>query len=110
MLPRKRRGGRQLFIASIRPNQRLFTTLFNLEVKDLECADTPSIFSVVVSKKTAKTAVNRNLIKKRIYQIIQSELTTIKPGKGIIIFTKSGLLTTDYQTIKDALIKCLPLK
>lgn len=46
--------------------------------------------AVVVSKKTAKKAVERHRIKRRLYSIIQKHLPSLPPASIIIIANKGG--------------------
>ncbi len=61
---------------------------------------TESRFSVIVSKKVSKRAVDRNLIRRRIYEIIRLNLPKIKNGFDFLIFTKQNTLNLDYNQLE----------
>jgi ribonuclease P protein component len=65
-------------------------------------------FSVVVSKKVLKSAVGRNRIRRRVYEIIrQSNFIETKAVDVVIIISSSEVLTIEHeileQQLKDAL-------
>ena len=47
-------------------------------------------FSVVVSKKTHKSAVGRNRIRRRLYEIIRHELPGVKSDIDVVVIVTSG--------------------
>ncbi len=63
-----------------------------------------SKFAFVISKKVSKKAVDRNLIKRRMSEIIRKNISNIKSGYNIIFFAKSGVLKLDYIKIQEELI------
>ena len=66
-----------------------------------------SRFAVVVSKKVHKSAVGRNRIRRRVYEVIRDELPAIKSPHDIaIIVFSSELITLPAPELKD-LIKQL---
>lgn len=69
-----------------------------------------SRFAVVVSKKVYKSAVKRNRIRRRVYEVIRKELPSVTPGTDIVItvFERKVLnMTFDelHQNIRDVLVK-----
>lgn len=48
-----------------------------------------SRFAVVVSKKVMKSAVGRNRIRRRLYEIIRNNLDNISPGNDVVILVSS---------------------
>lgn len=59
-----------------------------------------SRFAVVVSKKTLKSAVGRNRIRRRVYEIIRRELPQLKPRHDVVILVfSSELRTTSYEEL-----------
>ncbi|MCD4704975.1 ribonuclease P protein component [bacterium] len=66
-----------------------------------------SRFSVVVSKKISKKAVDRNLIRRRVYEIIRLNMDKIKKGWDLIIFSKKAVLNLDYSEIEKELFYIL---
>ena len=60
--------------------------------------------AVVISKKILKSAVGRNLIRRRVYEHIRSRMPYINGVHDIVIIVASGeLLTTPYQDVVDQL-------
>lgn len=53
-----------------------------------------SRFAVVVSKKTLKSAVGRNRIRRRVYEIVRRELPQLKPRHDIVVLVFSSELRT----------------
>lgn len=66
-----------------------------------------SRFTVVVSKKVLKSAVRRNRLRRRIYEIIRQELSTLKNSRDVAIMVFSSEVSVmDHQALTD-LIKSL---
>lgn len=49
-----------------------------------------SRFAIVVSKKVHKSAVGRNQIRRRFYEVIRQQLPHIKAGVDIVVIVVSG--------------------
>lgn len=65
-----------------------------------------SRFAVVISKKVLKSAVKRNRLRRRIYEIIHQELSTLKPGYDTVILVFSPeLLVMEHEQLVDLLKK-----
>jgi ribonuclease P protein component len=63
---------------------------------------------IVVSTKVAKRAVERNLIKRRLREIVRKKLEEIRPGLDIVIITLRGInRATPFQTIEEVFDKLL---
>jgi ribonuclease P protein component len=62
-----------------------------------------SRFSVVVSKKVAKNAVDRNKIRRRLYSAIHSVYTRIQPGFHGIFMVKPVIVKVSMKEIKLSL-------
>jgi len=63
---------------------------------------------IVVSAKVAKKATERNLIKRRLREILRKKLEEIKPGLDIVIITLKGISKeTSFRTIEEAVDKLL---
>lgn len=58
-------------------------------------------FAFVVSLKISKKAVERNKIKRRMREIIQEEISQIKPGFDFLIIAKPGIINKNYKEIQD---------
>ncbi len=103
MLPRKNRVPKAFFEEILGKSLCVHTPLFSFRFKRLN-QNTESSFAVVVSKKVAKTAVERNLLKRRIKSIVQDFLKN-NPKKeklnlGGIFFLKKGVEKTKFFDLK----------
>ncbi len=59
-----------------------------------------SRFAVGVSKKVHKSAVGRNRIRRRLYEVVRAELPAIKePHDVVIIVTSSEILAQPYAEL-----------
>ncbi|MBP6037982.1 MAG: ribonuclease P protein component [Candidatus Saccharimonas sp.] len=60
----------------------------------IRCIENPrrkhSRFAVVVSKKVHKSAIGRNRIRRRIYEILRGELPTMRKTADIAVIVTSG--------------------
>lgn len=95
MLPKKKRIDRKTFLAVLPKTKTESTPFFTIRSKK---SDTPKV-SIVISKKIAKTAIQRNYIKRRIYNHLSKQLST----KTLLIFVKKPLENKDI--LKKALLE-----
>jgi len=102
MLPRSKRISTKQFVGAIKEGEVLHTPFFMVR-----CAksDTTSRFGVSVSKKIAKTAVLRNLIKRRVYSAVKELSPLPSPAKKIIFIMKSGSDKAVYAELKEEVQK-----
>ncbi|MFH1367470.1 MAG: ribonuclease P protein component [Patescibacteria group bacterium] len=63
-----------------------------------------SRFAFVVSAKVAPKAVDRNLVKRRLSEIIRLNLDHLAVGLDLIIIAKKSLLTQEFANQKENLI------
>ena len=61
----------------------------------------------VVSQKVSKKAFLRNKIKRRLREIIKTNLPNLEPGYDLIFFTKKGIIEKDFLEIKDVVEQIL---
>lgn len=69
---------------------------------------TPGRVAAVISKKTAKKAVDRHLLKRRILAAAEPH---IEPVRSFIVYARKGSPELSYQSLKkelDALLTTLP--
>ena len=64
-------------------------------------------FAVVISKKVIKSAVRRNRLRSRIYEIIRLELPTLKDNYDIVMLVFSGEVYSMNHEALEGLIKKL---
>lgn len=60
-------------------------------------------FGFSVSLKISKKAVKRNLLKRRLREIIQKKLEKIKPGYDCVVVARSGILDLDYKELEGSM-------
>lgn len=105
MIPKKSRITRENFEKVMKKGGLLNSSLFSLRF--LQNPYKTTHFSVVVSKKVAKTAVSRNRIRRRAYSVLKKEVySSEKPyppeqgvrswGGFIILFAKKGAETAKF--------------
>lgn len=58
-----------------------------------------SRFAVVIGTKTEKTAVRRNLWKRRTREILRTHLPHLQPGFDVIVMAKKPAVTATYQQL-----------
>jgi len=58
---------------------------------------------IVVNKKIARKAHDRNLLKRQLREIVRAEYNNLKPGADIIITTRGNILKLDYKKLTDEL-------
>lgn len=58
---------------------------------------------IVVSKKITKKATERNLIKRRIREVVQEIYPTIKNNYDIVISVKKPVMDANFDTIKTTI-------
>lgn len=103
MLPRKNRIPRHDFPAGPRQGSRVFSTLFSGIIYP---SKTGTRISVVVSKKTTKTAVARNRLRRRFYAVTTPYLQSFSQGSLVVLYPKieaekapASLLKTEVETV-----------
>lgn len=94
MLPKAFRLSRKEAEA-LKNGRSVFTTLLSLRT-----APSPrSQFSVSVSKKVAKLAVDRNRIRRRCYSAITDILPTMPKPNMVMVFPKAAARTVSYEKL-----------
>ena len=63
-----------------------------------------SRFAIVISSKVSKRATVRNLIRRRLTEIIRLNLATIKPGYDVMVTVSNRALPADYQQLETQLL------
>ncbi len=69
--------------------------------------DKPSNFGFVVPNKVKKTSVGRHLIKRRLSDVVEKLLITLKPGLFCLIFCKKDVFLLPYSAISKGLSSLL---
>jgi len=66
-----------------------------------------SRFGIVVSTKVSKKAVDRNLVKRRVREIIRANLENIKDGFDVVLVMKKESLGLNYSEIEHNIVNSL---
>lgn len=98
MLPKKNRIPKEDFPTPKMQGVRIFSPLFSGVVYK---TTTETGVSVVVSKKTAKTAVMRNRIRRRMYDAIRSRLSMFKYQALVVCYPKKEVATVVFADLKS---------
>lgn len=100
MLSKKERLGRESFSHFFRVGKRTHTPSFQY----IHAAHPSFHASVVVSKKIAKRAVDRNKIRRRIYDILRRAHTNGSINGVYIILTKNEVGARTYMEMKHEIL------
>jgi len=65
-----------------------------------------SRLAVIVSQKVAKKSTKRNLLRRRLKEIVKKHLTDLR-GWDIILITKAELIQKDFNQLTEAVEKIL---
>jgi len=104
MLPKKNRISKECFPPPQRQGLRVSSPLFSGVFYKNEG---PSRITVVVSKKTAKTAVVRNRIRRRFYAAIEPLLKNLDRGYLMVFYPKKEVETAPFPVLKLEIEKTL---
>lgn len=66
-----------------------------------------SRFAIVISKKVLKSAVGRNRIRRRVYEVVRNELPDLRPAQDIVILIFSSEVISLPHEDLTALVKQL---
>lgn len=62
-------------------------------------------FSVIIAKKTIKTAVGRHANQRKLYDLIARDMGIMAPGYNVLIFPKTDLRRVDIAILQQELVK-----
>jgi ribonuclease P protein component len=97
MLPKINRGlGKGEIDVVFANNTSTKNDYFTVLKKEIEGEVNPR-FAIIISKKVAKRAVDRNRIKRLIFDQIQKELTTYKPGHYVVLVKNTKFLNDNLS-------------
>ena len=102
MLPKKNRLNTKDISFLIKKGQGLSSPLFS--IKYLYKKEAESKFTIIVSNKITKKAHERNLLKRRVKNIIYKNLNNIKKGYHVAIFLKLETKNKNFSFIEDDII------
>lgn len=106
MLPKKHRIDRRFFNDVFSKGQFFGGEFLTGKIMSLN-SNQPTRFAVVAQKKDLRRAVDRNMLRRRVYAAIIPLLPQVKPGFAIIIFAKPGLKNTDFSSLQTMLVNLL---
>ena len=78
-----------------------------LGIKVIKNEKNTNKFGVLVGLKISKSAVKRNLVKKRIKSVLEKENKNLKQGYNIVVITKPEIINQNYQEIKEEISRGL---
>ncbi|MDD5050589.1 MAG: ribonuclease P protein component [Candidatus Pacebacteria bacterium] len=99
MLTRKQRISRVIFADVLKKGAWYHSPHLTLRVLALS-SQLKSRFAVSVSKKVARKAVTRNLLKRRLFSVLQSVLEETRPDSNGIFFFKKGGAEISFKVLK----------
>ncbi|MFA5854412.1 MAG: ribonuclease P protein component [Patescibacteria group bacterium] len=88
-----------------RSKKSAFSKAVSMKVR--ENALPHSRFGVVVGIKVHKRAVKRNLLRRRIREILRKHLDEIKPGYDVMLLTQTRALDLEYAELETQVLSCL---
>ena len=97
MLPSSRRLSTTLFDKVLKQGKFFSGSMFTIRVLK---AQGMSRFSVVISKKIAKKAVERNKIRRRVYSSLNTLLPRLTDGFLCVFMMKDQIKAMEYEKIK----------
>ena len=103
MLPRTQRLTRAEFLATKHKKKLFHSPVFLVSVTYSETLKG----AVVVSKKVARGAVERNRIRRRMYAVLQDVLKMAQNNAHIVIVAKKGIETTSFDELHNELTHTL---
>ncbi|MBU4479844.1 ribonuclease P protein component [Patescibacteria group bacterium] len=107
MLPKKQKVNKKLFDEVFKTGKSYHSDFLFLKLLKLEDPKEKSHFAVVVSKKISKKAVERNLIKRRIFAVLKENKDQIKTGFAVVFFVKKGTEKMSFEEYKKETINLL---
>lgn len=98
MLKKKQRLSRSEFANLLKKGRRVHETHFSL----IFAPSTETKCGLVVSKKVAKQAVARNLLRRRVYAIFGEKLENLK-NNHVVLLTKPSIKNLTFKELRDEL-------
>lgn len=103
MLPKKQRVPKDLFPSHKTLKQSVSGPFFSISYTKTE---SPARISCVVSKKVSNSAVERNSVRRRVYEVVQP-LISAKSVGIVIVYAKKPVVTAKFTVIADELASLL---
>ena len=102
MLNKKKKVNTSIFKTIIKEGTSYFSQ--NISLRIVKKTSIGRKFGVSVSKKELKTAVKRNLLKRRVLSILQKIEPKTNTGFNCVFFLKKGALELPYPKLQDEII------
>ncbi len=106
MLSRPNRLKREEIGSIIKSGRRLSSGFYRATALKLSNTTVPR-FAFVVSSKTAKRAVDRNLLKRRTRHIVRKNLKQLPGGWGVVVFIGPQVIKTAFIELEKDLLGLL---
>lgn len=81
-------------------------SLFSLKIAPVP-SHPPFSFMAVISKKTARRAVDRNLLKRRLRHIIRKNKTKLPDGVRVTFFFRQPAIVAPFRELENAVLDSL---
>lgn len=107
MLPKKNRISRKEFPTPKERGNRVFTPFFTAVFYKVKTGIKISRASVVVSKKTAKTAVVRNKQRRRFYELLAPYFKIIPTPTTVVVYPKKESTKEHFSVLNEEMGKAL---
>ena len=86
-----------------KPSRMLHSVFFSVRLHPTQHKQPK--FAVVVSKKIAPTAVTRNLLRRRFYELSSENIGAVSSGTAVVIFVKKEANKASFQDLKNTIEK-----
>ncbi len=83
-----------------KPIRVLHTAFFSVRLHTI--ANMQPKFAIVVSKKVAQTAVERNLLRRRLYELFGKNAGDSSGGIAVVVFVKKEAIKATFRELKDS--------
>lgn len=107
MLPRHQRLSRPRIEYIFKKGRKIVRNPFIL--KFLPTSRPVSRFCVIVSAKVAPKAVTRNLVRRRIHEVLRLHGDLLKESYDVIMIPSAGIIQNSYQDIEKNILSILPV-
>lgn len=92
---------KQIFTQGARKENKYFRIIF--KKNNLDCPR----YGIIVSSRISKSAVQRNILKRKIRNILRDLTPTFYKGLDIVVITKQDSLKINFPKLKESLSELL---
>jgi len=79
----------------------------NITLRFIKENKSPSVFSVVISKKVDKRSTKRNVLRRAIYEIIRKNMKNTQTLGSYVFFLKKTALSQNKEGLKEEVLELL---